>query len=101
MGRPASPIIPITTELRSNEMDQTALSEFDFMELVVFDRKVESEGSFQYAAENYAPAFKRDGYRRCDDLTRLSDLLREYADRIDEHNAHVVEADRRERERAN
>jgi hypothetical protein len=80
------------------------LSEFDFMELVVFDRKVEHEGSFEYAAENYPPAFERDGYRRCGDLTRLRALLREHADRIDEfwdqdnavdlHNAHIAEADR-------
>lgn len=86
-----------------------ALSDFDFMELVAFDRKVDSEG-FRYAAENYAPAFERDDYARCDDLNVLRDLRRGYAERIDEfwsrpdavdlHNAHIDEADRRERERA-
>ena len=79
------------------------LTAFDFMELVAFDRKVDSEG-FRYAAENYPPAFERDGYRRCDDLTRLHALLHEYADRINEfwdrddavdlHNAHIDESDR-------
>lgn len=85
-----------------------ALSDFDFMELVVFDRKVDSEG-FGYAAEEYSPAFERDGYAPCNDLNVLRDLRRQYIDRIDEfwrrddavdlHNAHVYESNRRERER--
>jgi len=90
-----------------NETSTADLSNFDFMELVVFDRKVDSEG-FRYAVENYPPVFEHDGYRPCDDGT-LSDLRCKYADRINEfweqenavdlHNAHVIEANRRERER--
>lgn len=85
------------------------LTDFDFLELVAFDRKVDSEG-FTYAVENYAPVFERDGYVPCRDTRTLQGLRRKYADYIDRfwsrpdacdlHNAHIDESDRRERERA-
>lgn len=85
----------------------TNLSDYDFMELVAFDGKVESEG-FSYAAENYAPRFEFNDLRRLDDYAALRDLWRTRQPAIDAwwdlhrddgcdlHNAHVNAARKRE-----
>lgn len=85
-------------------MSETRLSEYDFMELVAFDSKVENEG-FSYAAEEYSPRFERDGLKHCDDFNVLRDLLREYRDELDTfwkredacdvHNAHQMRVRKR------
>jgi hypothetical protein len=82
----------------------TELSEYDFLELVAFDSKVEIEG-FGYAASEYAPRFEHDNFVPMTNRAELSQLLREYRDRLDAfwdqpdccdlHNKHVDEARKR------
>lgn len=86
------------------------LSDYDFMELLVFDRKVESEGSWSYAYENYGPRFEFNDYADVDRAeVRALQRRRQAAidawwddhreDGCDLHNAHVDESRRRQDDR--
>lgn len=82
------------------------LLEYDFWELEAFHQKVLREG-WRYAVENYVPLFSFANYEPLDSDT-LRALWRRERPRIDQvwagdgdaacerHNAHVIEAHRRE-----
>lgn len=59
------------------------LSEYDFMELVVFQSTVDIEG-FSYAAQEYAPAFEKDNLSTTHDRNELDKLLAAYEQPLNE-----------------
>ena len=84
----------------------TPFSDFDWLELVSFVWKVETEG-YEYAAENYGPDFEDTGLPV--DGDDLRDLYDRYVDAVDTwadavggqeacdlHNAHVDESRKRD-----
>ncbi|MET7688030.1 hypothetical protein ABZT06_08615 [Streptomyces sp. NPDC005483] len=86
----------------------TPLSEYDFVELVAFAHKVESEG-FGYAFEEYPPRFEAPELDPiADDYSLLRQLFDEWEEALDEfwtrpdaeaaYDAHIDEARRRRRE---
>lgn len=88
----------------------TEFSDYDFMELVAFHSKVDSDG-FSYAFENYPPQFEAEPLQRvAQDMGDLRRLFVDAEDRIerwwadhkddgvDLHNTHID--DRRERQEA-
>jgi len=86
------------------------LSEYDLMELIVFDCKVASEG-FDYAAAEYAPRFEFTDLQRLTNRGVLADLVLtrrnviedwwddHEADGVDLCNKHVEAASARQDER--
>ncbi len=61
-----------------NYAQQAGMSEYDWMELLGFTRKVENEG-YDYASENYAPKFESDGLKAvADNETSLRVLYRKH-----------------------
>ena len=84
----------------------TALSDYDFLELVAFLWKAENEG-FSYAYEHYAPEFESpDMQQTAADRDGFEDFLQEHmtlvlawgvlvANAVDLHNAHIDEARQR------
>jgi hypothetical protein len=85
----------------------TQLSEYDFVELVAFASKVESEG-FGYAYEEYPPRFEAPELAPiADDYSLLRQLFDEWQEAVDEfwtrsdaeavYDAHVNEERRRRR----
>lgn len=86
----------------------TPLSDYDFVELVAFASKVESEG-FGYAYEEYPPHFEAPELAPiADDYSLLRQLFDEWEEALDEfwtrpdaedvYDAHIDEARRRRRE---
>lgn len=86
----------------------TQLSEYDFVELVAFASKVESEG-FGYAFEEYPPHFEAAELGPiAEDYSLLRSLSDEWQEAVDEfwtrpdaeaaYDAHIDEARRRRRE---
>ena len=88
--------------------EDTPLSDYDFIELVAFASKVESEG-FGYAFEEYPPRFEAPEVAPiADDYSLLRRLFDEWQEAVDEfwtrpdaeaaYDAHIDEARRRRRE---
>lgn len=86
----------------------TPLSDYDFVELVAFASKVDSEG-FGYAFEEYPPHFEAPELAPiADDYSLLRQLFDEWEEALDEfwtrsdaeavYDAHIDEARRRRRE---
>lgn len=86
----------------------TPLSDYDFVELVAFASKVESEG-FGYAFEEYPPHFESPEFAPvAGDYSLLRQLFDEWQEALDEfwtrpdagavYDAHIDEARRRRRE---
>lgn len=86
----------------------TNFSDYDWMELVAFDSKVQSEG-FTYAYENYPAVFESAELRRiADDMGAFRKFFLDHEDAVeawwnehdedggDLHNAHIDERQRRE-----
>lgn len=109
-GRPQSQ--PDTSDPKAPNMTDTGIefSDYDFMELIAFHSKVESEG-FTYAYENYPPKFEAEPLQRtAQDMGSMRRLFSDAQDRIDRwwadhpddgvdlHNEHID--DRRERDEA-
>ncbi|MGV9268124.1 hypothetical protein ACWDRR_26065 [Kitasatospora sp. NPDC003701] len=86
----------------------SALSDFDFMELVAFDSKVDREG-FSYAYENYPPRFESPELQEvAKDLTSMRSFYGDHDHLVDQwwetvggrgcdlHNAHIDEVQQHE-----
>lgn len=98
-------LLPIPTPVPTKD---TPLSDYDFVELVAFASKVESEG-FGYAYEEYPPRFEAPELAPiADDYGLLRQLFEEWQEAVDEfwtrpdaeavYDAHIDEARRRRRE---
>ena len=88
----------------------TPLSDYDFLEFEGFVHKVKWEGSYSYAAENYAPEFESPEMQGvAADPAKLRAFYRENRAKVDAwyeavgveracdlHNAHVDESRKRE-----
>jgi hypothetical protein len=95
----------MTSTNSTDIQNPTPWSDYDFLEFEGFVHKVRWEGSYSYAAENYAPRFEASELRTiADDPAKLRALYRENRQKVEDwyeavggeracdlHNAHVDE----------
>lgn len=70
----------------AKKISKEDLGDYDFLEIVGFMHKANYEG-FDYAAREYPPRFKRDGYSYTEDREVLEVLLKRFEKPVAAFNA--------------